>query len=161
MNTGGDTCSLCGAKNPLLPFVGIALSMAGFHYAFCADCLENVTLGDFFRRLFTDEKYAWPPKPVEHVEPPTSLQATPRLKRPDPKERERSKMSNALRYTVMRQDNFCCRICGVTGKEALLAVDHIHPVARGGKTVLSNLRTLCRPCNAGKGTKLDTEKVEA
>lgn len=34
-----------------------------------------------------------------------------------------------------------------------LHVDHIVPVSRGGKTVMSNLQTLCEDCNCGKGNR--------
>ena len=34
-----------------------------------------------------------------------------------------------------------------------LHVDHILPVSRGGKTVMSNLQTLCEDCNCGKGNR--------
>jgi predicted DNA-binding transcriptional regulator AlpA len=68
-----------------------------------------------------------------------------------PSTAERSKMTNSLRYRVMRRDQFHCMLCGVTGKEAFLVVDHIMPVSKGGKTILANLQTLCQACNAGKG----------
>lgn len=34
-------------------------------------------------------------------------------------------------------------------------VDHIIPVAKGGKTVPKNLRTLCNVCNLGKSDKYE------
>lgn len=67
---------------------------------------------------------------------------------------ERAKMSDSLRYDVMRRDGFRCQICGATAQEgAKLHVDHIIPVSKGGKTELSNLRTLCDRCNLGKSDK--------
>ncbi len=36
-----------------------------------------------------------------------------------------------------------------------LHVDHIKPVSRGGKSVMSNLQTLCEDCNCGKGNKYE------
>lgn len=65
---------------------------------------------------------------------------------------ERSKMTPKLRYEVMKRDGFRCAICGVSSCDgAVLEVDHILPVSKGGKTVESNLQTLCRECNRGKG----------
>lgn len=58
-----------------------------------------------------------------------------------------------LRFTVLRRDNFKCRICGVspaTDSQTILHVDHIEPWSKGGKTVLDNLQTLCSVCNIGK-----------
>lgn len=67
---------------------------------------------------------------------------------------ERSKMSASLRYTVLRRDRFRCQICGATQADGVkLHVDHIVPISKGGKTELSNLRTLCEQCNLGKGNK--------
>jgi 5-methylcytosine-specific restriction endonuclease McrA len=37
--------------------------------------------------------------------------------------------------------------------EVGLQIDHIIPVAKGGKSVSSNLRVLCNKCNASKGAK--------
>ena len=72
------------------------------------------------------------------------------------KEYERSKMSNSLRYDILRRDNFRCKICGATQDDGVkLHVDHIIPVAKGGKTEPSNLRTLCEDCNRGKSDKIE------
>ena len=69
---------------------------------------------------------------------------------------ERSKMSDSLRYDVMKRDGFRCVLCGATIDDGVkLHVDHIIPVSRGGKTEMSNLRTLCERCNLGKGAKYD------
>ena len=69
---------------------------------------------------------------------------------------ERAKMSDSLRYNILKRDDFRCQICGATAQEgAKLHVDHIVPVSRGGKTVASNLRTLCDRCNMGKSNKIE------
>ena len=69
---------------------------------------------------------------------------------------ERAKLSDSLRYDVLRRDGFKCQICGATAQEgAKLHVDHIIPVSKGGKTELSNLRTLCDRCNLGKSHKIE------
>ena len=61
-----------------------------------------------------------------------------------------------LRYSVLKRDSFRCVICGrspATHLGVVLHVDHIIPWARGGKTVVDNLRSLCLQCNLGKGSK--------
>ncbi len=72
-------------------------------------------------------------------------------------QRQRSLLTPSLRYEVMKRDGFKCVICGrsaaVDGVK--LHVDHIKPVAKGGKTEMSNLRTLCQDCNLGKSDTYD------
>ena len=69
---------------------------------------------------------------------------------------ERAKMTDSLRYDILKRDNFRCQLCGATAQEgAKLHVDHIVPVAKGGKTIASNLRTLCDRCNMGKSDKIE------
>lgn len=65
---------------------------------------------------------------------------------------QRSLMTDKLRYQVLNRDHHRCVICGASAKDGVkLHVDHIIPVSKGGKTELSNLRTLCERCNLGKG----------
>lgn len=69
---------------------------------------------------------------------------------------QRTLFSNSLRYDVLKRDGFRCQICGRTAQDGVkLHVDHIVPVSKGGKTEMSNLRTLCSDCNVGKKDKYD------
>ncbi len=66
---------------------------------------------------------------------------------------ERSKLSAALRYVILKRDGFRCRKCGKCQADdnfVKLEVDHTIPVSRWGRTVEDNLETLCRDCNNGK-----------
>jgi 5-methylcytosine-specific restriction protein A len=48
----------------------------------------------------------------------------------------------------MRKDRYLCRLCSEKGRpEPAVCVDHIVPVALGGKDEESNLRALCGPCH--------------
>lgn len=68
---------------------------------------------------------------------------------------ERAKMTDSLRYDILKRDNFRCQICGSSAQDGVkLHVDHIIPVAKGGRTIASNLRTLCDRCNMGKRDKM-------
>lgn len=72
------------------------------------------------------------------------------------KENERAKMNDSLRYDILKRDGFKCVICGASVEDGVkLHVDHIIPISKGGKTVKSNLRTLCSNCNLGKSNKYD------
>jgi len=73
-------------------------------------------------------------------------------------EADRREIRLGLRYTILKRDRFRCVVCGrnpATQLGVVLHVDHIIPVARGGKTVFENLRSLCEACNLGKGSKLE------
>lgn len=68
----------------------------------------------------------------------------------DPKG-EREKMTQAIRYRVLTRDGHRCRCCGATvSTGAVLHIDHIVPVSKGGLTEIRNLQTLCAACNFGK-----------
>ena len=70
--------------------------------------------------------------------------------------KERAKLSDSVRYDVLRRDGFRCLICGATAQDGVkLHVDHIFPVSKGGLTEMSNLRTLCERCNLGKSDKIE------
>ena len=64
---------------------------------------------------------------------------------------ERGKVTNKLRFAIYERDGYCCRRCGKSGDKVTLEIDHIQPIAKGGKTVYSNLQTLCSECNKNKG----------
>jgi hypothetical protein len=69
---------------------------------------------------------------------------------------ERIKMTASMRYQVLVRDKATCQICGAGKKDgAILHVDHILPVAKGGKSTLDNLRTLCDRCNLGKKDRIE------
>jgi HNH endonuclease len=58
--------------------------------------------------------------------------------------------SKRLRYEVLRRDNHTCRYCGRSAPEVEITVDHVIPVALGGRDEASNLVAACRDCNGGK-----------
>ncbi len=71
---------------------------------------------------------------------------------------ERKIMNDEIRYNVLKRDNYTCQICGAKASDGVkLHVDHIIPITRGGKTVMSNLQTLCERCNVGKSNKIDKD----
>ena len=54
------------------------------------------------------------------------------------------------RKNVMIRDKHTCQYCGAKDK---LTIDHVVPVARGGKSEFSNCVTACFNCNNRKGHK--------
>lgn len=67
---------------------------------------------------------------------------------------ERKTISKKLRFEIFKRDRFTCQYCGRMAPEVILEVDHIKPVAEGGKNDILNLVTSCRNCNRGKGKTL-------
>ena len=56
-----------------------------------------------------------------------------------------------LRFAVLRRDGFRCVYCGRGDSDNVkLHLDHLVPVARGGKTEIANLVAACQDCNLGK-----------
>ena len=67
---------------------------------------------------------------------------------------QRKLMTRELRERIMERDNYTCQMCGkYMPDEVGLHVDHIIPVAKGGKSIESNLQVLCDKCNLRKGNK--------
>lgn len=70
-------------------------------------------------------------------------------------QRERNKLTSKLRLEVKRRDNYTCRYCGKEMFDGVgLQIDHIIPIAKGGKTELDNLQVLCSVCNRKKSDKI-------
>lgn len=63
---------------------------------------------------------------------------------------DRWKLTPELRDAVLERDGNRCQACGVSEP---LVIDHVVPVAKGGKTAYENLQALCPWCNGSKGTR--------
>jgi 5-methylcytosine-specific restriction endonuclease McrA len=63
---------------------------------------------------------------------------------------DRRALSMRIRCEVFKRDSFTCQYCAAKAPDALLHVDHIVPVSKGGTNDLLNLVTACSNCNAGK-----------
>lgn len=65
----------------------------------------------------------------------------------------------ALRRKVMQRDRLRCHHCGQPGTASVgpdgrgWHIDHVTPLSRGGRTVLSNLVLSCATCNQRKAGK--------
>lgn len=67
---------------------------------------------------------------------------------------ERGRVSNKMRFRIMERDGYRCRYCGRRGNGYNLEIDHIIPIAKGGKSTYDNLQTLCHDCNVKKGDSI-------
>ena len=77
---------------------------------------------------------------------------------PNLTKRNRVNPSPLLRAKVFERDRFSCRRCGHEPPDVKLVIDHVIAVARGGKTEIENLQTLCVECNVGKGARQEVDK---
>lgn len=69
----------------------------------------------------------------------------------------RKAISKKTRFDVFKRDGFACQYCGAHPPKVVLEVDHIHPVAAGGKNDIDNLITACFACNRGKSDRALTD----
>lgn len=76
--------------------------------------------------------------------------------------RMKTKERRAARAALILRDGNVCKACGVRGAflpgvrgwhAERLQIDHVTPVAAGGRNALSNLQLLCHPCHAAKTAK--------
>ncbi len=66
---------------------------------------------------------------------------------------ERGKVTNKMRFAIYERDHYRCRKCGRRTND--LEIDHIYPIAKGGKSTFDNLQTLCHWCNVKKGSNIE------
>jgi diadenosine tetraphosphate (Ap4A) HIT family hydrolase/5-methylcytosine-specific restriction endonuclease McrA len=66
-------------------------------------------------------------------------------------------ISGTLKYEVLKQAQFHCELCGISGDVRALEVDHIIPRNVGGTDDRTNLQALCYSCNSMKRDKDDTD----
>ncbi len=60
-----------------------------------------------------------------------------------------------LRFKILYRDKFKCVLCGRGATNGIsLHIDHIIPHSLAGKTIESNLQTLCEDCNLGKKNRV-------
>ena len=105
---------------------------------------DFVTLAIVKGHFMANKGYVLPGLRVERATPKSALLGHGGRNRPIPA---------ALRFRVLERDRRCLA-CGATAEfGARLHVDHIEPYSLGGRTVESNLQTLCGDCNVGKGNR--------
>jgi hypothetical protein len=61
-------------------------------------------------------------------------------------------LTDEIKQQVYKRDNYQCLCCGKERRKGVsLEIDHVLPIAMGGKNAPSNLQTLCKQCNGIKG----------
>ena len=62
----------------------------------------------------------------------------------------RNRILPKLRTDVYKRDNHTCQYCGTKYSTNQLSIDHLIPLALGGRDEITNYVTCCRPCNSRK-----------
>lgn len=99
----------------------------------------------------------------DFVLPDREEQKTQQENKTEYKKENSRNVSLSLRLQILNRDNFRCVFCGkspATDIGTKLHIDHIHPFANGGKSVLENLQTLCEECNLGKSNRVVINMVK-
>ena len=65
-------------------------------------------------------------------------------------------LTSAEGNRILERDRYRCQYCGLDGmanfeNSLIMTVDFLHPRAKKGKKIATNLVTACRPCNLIKG----------
>lgn len=74
------------------------------------------------------------------------------------RERAKAKELRASQWWKQQIGPGLCHHCGQKFKKTDLTMDHLIPVARGGKSSKNNVVPSCRPCNQSRGHTLDVER---
>lgn len=73
--------------------------------------------------------------------------------------KRRKSTGKRLRFEVFKRDGFTCQYCGAQPPDAVLVIDHIQPVSKGGDNDPLNLITSCETCNQGKADKTLGDRI--
>jgi hypothetical protein len=87
---------------------------------------------------------------------PTSRKRSKKSGAPKPRPR-RDHIPAKTEYRVFKRDQGKCSVCGKSAPEAVIHIDHIVPVSKGGKSTYANLQLLCDRHNYGKGAWDETD----
>jgi 5-methylcytosine-specific restriction protein A len=75
------------------------------------------------------------------------------------REREKARQLRASAWWRRRVQRGLCAYCGGTFGSADLTMDHVVPVARGGRSVKGNVVACCKPCNDRKKLLTPAEQL--
>ena len=75
------------------------------------------------------------------------------------RERAKARELRASQWWKQQVGPGVCHHCGKKFLKSELTMDHLIPVARGGKSSKNNVVPSCKPCNQARGHKLDVERA--
>jgi len=68
---------------------------------------------------------------------------------------KRQRFPENIRLAIYREYDYKCAMCKIDLTLITPHIDHIKPLAKGGKDGRPNLQPLCEPCNLKKGSKYE------
>jgi 5-methylcytosine-specific restriction protein A len=74
-------------------------------------------------------------------------------------ERKKIKEAKKTRWWQLKCSKKSCYYCEKTLKQIEITMDHIIPIARGGKTQSGNVVPSCRDCNKNKGVETPVDVI--
>ncbi len=74
-------------------------------------------------------------------------------------EREKARALRATDWWRAQLEKGVCHYCGRQVGAENLTMDHVVPIARGGKSVRSNCVPCCKACNNEKKTAMPVERI--
>jgi 5-methylcytosine-specific restriction enzyme A len=75
------------------------------------------------------------------------------------RERERARTLRASAWWKRKLSRGTCAYCGQRFAPRELTMDHVVPVARGGRSVRGNVAPSCKPCNNAKKLLTPAEQL--
>ncbi|MGN0892673.1 MAG: HNH endonuclease [Oligosphaeraceae bacterium] len=76
------------------------------------------------------------------------------------REKEKARQLRSSPWWKNRRSNGICHYCGRHFPPRELTMDHLVPIARGGRSTKGNLVPCCKECNTRKNTMLPLEWAE-
>jgi hypothetical protein len=71
--------------------------------------------------------------------------------------RQLAKVPALSQRLVFGRDRYLCAYCGHVFAPAMLSIDHVYPLSRGGADAWMNVVTACKACNGMKGARTPQE----
>jgi len=75
------------------------------------------------------------------------------------REREKARVLRETAWWRRRVQRGICAYCGGTFPARDLTMDHVVPIARGGRSVKGNVVASCKPCNTAKKLLTPAERL--
>jgi len=125
--------------------------MSAFHYS-KGTASSSGEWDEFRKKQFVNKKYRHYSECAEF----SRNQYEKGALKPKKVRNRRVPISQKLRFEIFQKNNFTCQYCGRNKDEdkIKLEIDHIIPIAEGGKDEYNNLITSCKDCNQGKSNKI-------